>query len=556
MPRRLLTLLHREFNGLHEAAYLLGSFAFFSQLMALLRDRLLANAFGASHDLDLYYAAFRLPDLIFAAAASVVSISVLIPFLTERLDQGKDALKLFIQNVFSVFCLFISLVSLIGFIFTPWFVGHFFAGLNDIPTLVLMTRIMLLSPLLLGFSNFFASITQVYNRFFIYAISPLLYNGGIIIGILFLVPFFGLPGLAIGVALGALGHLLIQLPFIVSHGLLPKITWQINFKEIKQIVRLSLPRTVAASSNEIAEFFLISLAAALAGGSIAVFNLAFNVQSVPLSIIGVSYSLAAFPTLSRLFTAGKHQEFLERMAASTRHIIFWSMPIMTLFIVVRAQIVRVILGAGEFSWSDTRLTAAALAIFIVSIVPQNLLLLFVRSYYARGKTIKPLIINACCALGMVVLARFFLTAFIHSDFLRPVLEKMLRVEDLTGTEALILPLAFSIGVWCNVLLYWFDFSWYYRGFTRSVLPTIWQSVLSAVAMGTTSYILLGVFANWFDLNTVIGIFLQGLLAGLGGIAVYIIFLKLCGSLELAEVWTAFHHKFWKKKIVVSEPTSL
>jgi putative peptidoglycan lipid II flippase len=103
MVKRFLNFISREIGGLHEAAYLLGAFAVVSQILALVRDRLLAYKFGATHALDIYYAAFRIPDFIFVAIASMVSISVLIPFLMEKIDSGEKEAKEFIDAIFSVF---------------------------------------------------------------------------------------------------------------------------------------------------------------------------------------------------------------------------------------------------------------------------------------------------------------------------------------------------------------------------------------------------------------------------------------------------------------------
>src|SRR5690606_25115168 len=133
----------------------------------------------------------------------------------------------------------------------------------------------------------------------------------------------------------------------------------------------------------------VSLASTLTVGAISVFNLSYNLQSVPLSLIGVSYSVAAFPTLVEYFNGRNLREFMHHVMIPIRQIIFWSTPVITLFIVLRAQIVRVILGTGNFDWSDTRLTAAALALFIISVVAQSIVLLLIRAYYAAGRTWKP-----------------------------------------------------------------------------------------------------------------------------------------------------------------------
>ncbi|MFA6898520.1 MAG: lipid II flippase MurJ, partial [Candidatus Paceibacterota bacterium] len=368
--------------------------------------------------------------------------------------------------------------------------------------------------------------------------------------------FFGLAGLAYGVAIGAVMHMAIQLPFVIKQGMFPILKLKIAFSSVRRVVLLSLPRTITASSNEIAEFFLIAIASTLAFGSVSVFNLSFNLQSVSLSIIGVSYSLAAFPVLTRHFTSGRRAEFIAQMIDSARHIIFWSVPLSILFIVLRAQIVRTILGSGHFNWSDTRLTAAALAIFSVSLVCQNLLLLFVRSYYSRGHTKRPLVINAISAILMVVLGygltQFFASHQMFADFVA----SLLRVSDISGTVALMLPLAFSIGAIVNLVIHWLDFSKEYREFSAPVLIVLYQTFASAVLMGGVAYLLLGVFSRIFDLNTVFGVFLQGFGAGLGGILTYVIILRLLKSRELGEVWRTLHHKIWKTKLVSLEQPEL
>jgi putative peptidoglycan lipid II flippase len=208
----------------------------------------------------------------------------------------------------------------------------------------------------------------MHKRFLIYALSPIVYNIGIIIGILFLYPLFGFIGLVFGVVIGAFLHLTIQIPFIFNKGIFPHVRFNIDWGAIRKVIFVSLPRTLTLSSNQLASFFLVSLASLMSGGSISIFNLASNLQSVPMTIIGMSYSSAVFPTLSKFFVEKKRDEFLKQMVDSARHIVFWSMPVMILFIVLRAQIVRTIYGAGSFDWADTRLTAAALAVFVVSII--------------------------------------------------------------------------------------------------------------------------------------------------------------------------------------------
>ena len=304
MVRRIAELLFAPVRGLHEAAYLLALFAVFSQLLALIRDRLFAAYFGAGAVLDTYYAAFKIPDFMFVSIASLVSIYVLIPFLTECLEHSKEKTREFIDTVFTFFSFVLIGVGLCAFVLTEMLVSLLFPGFvggEYFDDLVMVTRIMLLQPLFLGVSNLLASITQIKGRFVLYAASPLLYNLGIIIGILALYPTFGIAVLGWGVVLGAILHLLLQVPFIAREGLMPRITFRLSFDRVKRVVLVSFPRTLTLASNQIVLLVLVSFASLLSVGSISVFQFALNLQSVPLAIIGISYSVAAFPTLARFF---------------------------------------------------------------------------------------------------------------------------------------------------------------------------------------------------------------------------------------------------------------
>ncbi|KND48319.1 MAG: virulence factor [Parcubacteria bacterium C7867-003] len=556
MVKKFLDFLGREIVGLHEAAYLLGFFAICSQVLALFRDRILASEFGAGNVLDIYYSAFRIPDILFVTVASVVSVSVLIPFLIERFDKGEAEAREFINSVFSFFFCFIAVVGIAAYIAAPFLMSKLFplfAETSSFPELVRLTRILLLSPVFLGFSNLLASITQINRRFFLYALSPVFYNIGIIIGIKVLYPIWGLSGLGYGVIFGAFLHFFIQVPFIIKQGVFPRLAFPIRLEFIKKITLTSLPRTITVSANELAELFLVSFASFFVVGSISIFNFSFNLQSVPFSIIGISYSLAAFPTLTRLFSNGHREKFVEQMIVSSRHIIFWSVPISVLFIVLRAQIVRTILGAGRFNWDDTRLTAAALALFTVSLVAQNLVTLFVRSYYSQGKTKRPLVMNVLSAGLIVIGSYYFIHLFQTSLYFKYFMESLLKVTDIPGTIVLMLPLGFSVGLFINLIIHWWDFTYNFPSFSKPVLRTFFQITGASTIMGFVTYVCLNIFDNLVDINTLTGIFLQGFLSGIIGILSATIVLYLLKSTELKEVWTTLHHKIWKANIVPPDP---
>ena len=147
MVRNLIKLFSREISGLHEAAYLLAFFAFLSQLLALVRDKLLAYTFGAGHVLDLYYGSFRLPDMLYATIASAVSASVLVPFLLRKTQSSQAESRHFIDHAFSAFFLIITAAAAIVAVFAPSLVPKVLPGFADdpgLPMLITATRLMLL----------------------------------------------------------------------------------------------------------------------------------------------------------------------------------------------------------------------------------------------------------------------------------------------------------------------------------------------------------------------------------------------------------------------------
>ncbi len=547
MIKKVFGLLNKDVSGLHQAAYLLGFFALLSQILALLRDRLLAHSFGASEILDIYYASFRIPDFIFIAVASIVSISVLVPFLTEEINKKHG--KQFMSEVFSVFLLLILLICSVAFFLIPKITPLILSGFSTeaINQVIILSRILLLSPILLGLSNFFTSIIQVNHKFFIYALGPLFYNVGIIVGILLFYPIWGLVGLVIGVILGAFLHLAIQLPSIHRLRFIPKFVFIRNFNKIKEIIIISLPRTLALTANNIALIFLVGLASAMGEGSISVFTFSFSLQSVPLSIIGVSYSIAAFPTLAKLFYSNRIEDFFQQITTATRHIIFWATIVLVLFIVLRAQIVRTILGSGKFDWEDTRLTAACLAAFALSVTAQSLILLFVRGYYAAGKTTKPVLISVFSAICIVVSAFFFKWLFVNVDFVREGIGLIFRVDDIENISVLILPLSYSLGTILNAILLWFSFQKDFSRFSSALEKSFLQTFIASLVMGVFVYFSLNLWDGILDINTFWGIFLQGFLSGITGLVVLVLLLKLFGNKEINEIHLALKRKFNRRK---------
>lgn len=560
MVAKIIKIFHKEFHSVNEAAILIGSFILLSQLLALVRDRLFAGNFGTGIELDIYYAAFKIPDLVFVMVASLVSVTILIPFFVKKLNKnGEDEIqaKRFIDQVFSVFSLFIILVCIVVAIFLPQLISLVAPGFDEVAkeTTVMLSRVMLFSPILLGFSNLAGTITQTFKKVFSYALSPVLYNIGIILGIYFFYPSLGMIGLGCGVILGAALHLAIQIPTILQHGMFPKITFHIEWREIFSIVKTSIPRTFALALSSLVFIVIMAFASKLGEGAISVLNLSKNLQNVPLALIGVSFSVAAFPVLVEYLSSKKMEEFVAHIINPMKQIIFWSIPVTIGFIVLRAQIVRVIFGTGEFGWNETRLVAATLAVFVISVVAQSLILLLVKGYYAAGETKKPLSVNFFTSIASIAFALLFVYIFNNISIVQYFFESLLRITDVPGSNVVMLALGYSLGSILNLLILWFmfrkDFP-YTKAIQNSLKKTTFQSFGASLIMGVVIYGSLNILSGIFDLNLFWGIFLQGFISGILGIATWVIVLVLLRNEELLSMWKSLHKKFWKDKIFSAE----
>lgn len=552
MVKRLLSLFNREWHGLHEAAFLIGFFALLSQFLALFRDRLLAHLFGAGQTLDIYYAAFRIPDFIFACAASFMSALVIIPLLTKKAGESDERAQKFLNDTFTAFFAILVVVSTGIFFAAPWLM-HILSPGFDVATqakLVMMTRVLLLSPIFLGLSNLLSSVTQMLHKFFAFALAPVLYNIGIITGALFFYPVFGLAGLAGGVVLGAFLHFFVHFFVSSKNGFSLSISFKPSMHDLWEVLVVSLPRTLGLSVNQMALFALISFATRMEPGSITVFNFALNLQSVPLAIIGVSYATAAFPSLAKHFAGDDIQKFLEQILSAARHIIFWSLPVLVLFIVLRAQVVRTILGSGSFDWSATKLTAACLALFTISIVAQSICLLFVRGFYATGNNSIPLGTNFFSSIIIVLSGLGFINLYAHSVFFQDFIASLLRVDGIHGVQVLMLPLAYSVGMIINAVLLIYFFRRRFGSFLAPLKNTLIHGSFASLTAGLVAYEFLEIFGLYLNLNTFIGIFLQGFSAGIAGIITWWLILELMGNEEIKEVRIALTRKFWKSGFII------
>lgn len=535
MVKRFFSRIAMPVRGLHQAAYLLALLTLASQALALLRDRTFAHTFGAGHTLDLYYAAFRVPDLVFALVSSLVSAYVIIPRITgmerERTRELLSQSATFLLGVGGVLCVVLA-------VFMPTFLSLIYPGLAASDTsgeFVLLARLLLVQPILLGLSGVLASVTQVHRRFLLFALSPVLYNLGIIFGTVILYPRYGLPGIGIGVVLGAIAYTAVNIPVVIEAGVLPRFALP-RVALMLPVVRDSVPRSLALGMGSITALALTAIAARLGTGAVSVFTLAGNLEAVPLALIGSSYAVAAFPALSEASKLESKDEFTRILSASARHIILWSVVALGLIVVLRAHVVRVVLGTGAFGWDATRLTAALLAIMAVGLLAQGLVLLFARALYAARQSWRPLLYQVVGGVLSVGLALIFLrmpaSAFPAS------LAHLLRVGDVAGSTILLVALGATVGQLALAALSLIALLGVAPGLARSLVPPLIHGVLAALVGGAAAYGVLAFAGGIAPLTTLLAVATQGLIAGLAGLGAAGLMLWLVGNEEFADIVSA------------------
>lgn len=452
-------ILNTQTKDITLAAFILGLASFVSAILGLFRDRLLAGRFGIGNELDIYYTAFRIPDFISMVLIMGAISAAIVPIFSEYLTRSKKEAFEFLSNLFNLFLFLLIIILLILIIFTPQLVNLIAPGFSsEKKTLtILLTRIMFLSPILLGIGNIVSSILHVFRRFFITSLAPIMYNLGIIFGILFLVPRMGIEGLAWGVVVGGFLHLLIQVPVLLQVGFRPKKILDFRQPGFLKLVKLTIPRSIGLAASQINLIVITSIASTLAKGSIAVFYLAESLSRPLLTFIGVSFSTAAFPALSLAFSKNDKEKFGQLFYQTFLRILYLILPLSFLLFLFRNLITTIVLRVGKFEVVDARLTAACLGAFALGIFAQSLILLVAKAFYAFQDTKTPAITSVVGMFINVIFSFLFVWLFSFPNFFKNFFVNFFNIPNLTNIEVVALPLAISIAAIFQFLILLFLF---------------------------------------------------------------------------------------------------
>ncbi len=546
------TLLNNRSRTITFAAFILAVSTLGSKILGLFRDRVLAGKFGAGDELDMYYAAFRIPDMVYSVLILGAVSAAFIPVFSEYLEKNKKAAWRLASNVLTLSLLGLVVLSFVLILLSPWIVPLVAPGFegDKLSLTIWLTRFMFLSPFLFGLSSILGGVLQVFRRFLIYSLAPIFYNIGIIIGALWLTDLFesmGLErlfGLVAGVILGALLHVIIQIPSTISSGFHFRFVWDTADAGFRKMVRLFIPRTIGLAVYQINFIVITAIASTLSVGSIAVFNLANNLQYLPIGIFGISFATAAFPALSRRFSRNELDGLKNSFSNTFRNILFFVVPFSIFFFLLRAQIVRVVLGTGEFGWEDTRLTAAALGIFALSIFAQSLIPLLARTFYAFQDTRTPVMISIVSVVLNIALSFWFVRVLSSGNIFQTILRDALDLKDLPDVSLLGLIVAFSMSslVYFLLLIIFLSFRIGLSAPFKIIFSFIRIS-FAGMTSGGAVFVALQLLSSVFDLNTFSGVFLQ-LLGAIGvGICVYVLILFILKAQELRDIIGTFRREF-------------
>lgn len=367
-----------------------------SRLLGYVRTVVIVNTFHVPDpSLDAFFAAFRIPDLVFQLVAAGALSSALIPIVSGLLatDEERRAWRV-ASTVANLLMIGLAVLGVIVLVAAPTIVRAITPGFTEaqLEETTRLTRIMILSPVFLAFGSLATSLLNAGGRFAAAALAPVTYNLAIIGAVLLLKPSMGVDGLAVGVVAGSLCHLLIQIRPLAVMGFRYEPVLDLADRQARRALALMAPRAIGLGASQITFVVVTSLASTLGAGAITSFNVAFTLLQIPIGVIGVPLGVVVFPSLSREAAIGREHEFSDLLTKALRLLLYVMIPIGALAAIVRLQTIEVLFGAGgHYSPGALTQTADTFLLFLVGLAAHALIAVLARAFYARQDTITPVL---------------------------------------------------------------------------------------------------------------------------------------------------------------------
>lgn len=543
MVKNLFTLLSSRQTTILSGAFILMLTVFASKFLGLIRDRLLVHQFNTT-EAAIFFASFRLPDLLFQLLIFGALSVAFIPVFTDHLHhKGEKEAFEFAGKILNLAFLIFAVFATIAFFWVDFFNGILvpgFSGSQKIQTNHL-TQIVLLGQLILVIGSFFIGIAQSYQRFIIPALASVFYNLGVIIGILVFSPHFGIAGPAYGVVIGAALHVLIQFPLINSLGFRYNFSLDFLNSGVKEIFKMMSARNIGLAFEQISETVSFALASLVSYSSVTILTLAQHLMIVPVGLFGATIAQAALPVLSRAVTNNEKEEFKATLLTTMHQILFLTLPSAAILIVLRIPVVRLVFGASQFNWADTVLTGYTVSYLSLGLAAQAVILLLVRGFYALKDTKTPVMASILTVLLNVGLSLWFV--------------RVLKI-DVWG-----LGLAYSISTIFSLFLLLFFLHRKVGGFDlyRLTMPGL-KMLLAALVAAIALYVPVQALDQLvFDTTRTINLISLTAIASFFGLSIYLILIWL---LRVEELYTFINllkkvngvKTLVKSKEIVENPT--
>lgn len=508
------------------AATIVGVAFILSRLLGIVRDAVINYYFGIDTiEATSYFIASRFPETIFYIIAGGALGSAFIPTFSAYFvsDDERGGWRLF-SAITNLILLVTTIVSLLTAWFTPQIINFFYNDLvaND-PQLLVMTtrlmRLMLITPVIFGVSGVIMAALNARQHFLLPAIAPIIYNLGIIAGVIVFAP--NIMGLAIGALVGALGHLLIQIPALIQKHARYGLILTLRDPGVIQVLRLMAPRVLGLSFGQLNHLLIQFLAQAMALGSIPALGYAWRIMIMPQAIIGQALAIAAFPTFSTLAAKGALSEMRQIVADTLRLIFFLSLPAGFLLMILRIPIVRFLFERGHFDAQATEYVGWALLFYGMSIIGLAAIEILSRAFYALEDTWTPVLI------GMLQLVAMWILGYWFGNALFP---------NLGWLEFGGLALGYTISALLELILLLILLRKKMGGINgRRVLDGTWRMVLASLLMA---------LITWFLLNQLQGMvpFLQLVIIGTVAVITYLLFSAVLRVRELSYLWQTIRRR--------------
>jgi putative peptidoglycan lipid II flippase len=402
-----------------------------SYFLGLVRDKTFAYTFGASAELDVYNAAFVIPDFFLALLITGTLSAAFVPIFSNLDEHNKKQGILYTNQIISYGLLVLAIVALIFGIFLPQLADFLVPGFDEVKKLeyIKVTRVMLISPFFFAISNTFGNVLISIKEFLWFGMAPVMYNIGIIIGVFLFAPTFGVMGLVMGTILGALLHLGIRMPSVIKYGWRPQFSLKFN-SEMKETVFLMLPKMLQIGMWQILLWWFIRLATQLDEGSVTIYAFARNFQSVPVSLIGIAIALAAFSNLSHVAANKQYKKFAKIVREKSLMVVGYTTVAAIAMALLSYQLINLLLGGGKFDETAVAATSALLLVYTISIPLESVMHLLARSHFALKNTLRPSFIHVF-TIGITMWS---------------------SAQMLDKLELFAIPVAFAIGLSLQVLL--------------------------------------------------------------------------------------------------------